>query len=118
MRGPWSWAVGWAVLIEVLVLWPSPPQVAPFGLLGFDKLAHAVLFAVQAVLLARALGDQRWLWVAFVGAAAFAAFTEWQQKFILTRSMELGDFLADLVGAVFGLALFAALARGRREQHS
>lgn len=119
IRGRWTWVVGWAVFIEVLVLWPSPPNVPQllWGL-GFDKIVHAGLFAVQAVLGAWALEERkRSAWPALVGAIAFGALTEVQQYLLPSRAMELGDFLADAAGAVVGLALFAALAPTRRELH-
>jgi VanZ family protein len=108
--------VAWAVLIEVLVLWPAPPDIAPHWLGGgFDKVVHAALFAVLAALAAWARAAQhRVRWPAAVGAALFGAFTEGQQHFIPSRSMELGDLLADTGGAMLGLALFAALALRRR----
>jgi VanZ family protein len=119
MRGRWAWVVGWAVLIEVLLLWPSPPDVPslPWGI-GFDKIVHAALFAVQAVLGAWALQEhRRSAWPALAGAVAFGALTEVQQQLMPSRAMELGDFLADAAGAIIGLAMFAALAPSRRELH-
>jgi VanZ family protein len=109
--------LAWALLIEVLVLWPSPPDLAPRWLgVGFDKIVHASLFAVQAALAAWALaGERRARWPAAVGTVVFGAATELQQHFIPSRSMELGDLLADSGGAIIGLALFAALAPRRRE---
>ena len=118
MRGSrWSRVMGWAVLIEVLVLWPSPPDVLqlPWGI-GVDKIVHATLFGVQAALAAWARDERgRSRWPALVGAVAFGALTEVQQQLMPSRSMELGDFLADAAGAVIGLALFAVLAPTRRE---
>jgi VanZ family protein len=109
-------------LIEVLILWPNPPQIPQawsldwFGTVSTDKLAHASLFAVLTVLIVRALViEARPWWLAFAGAAAFGAFTEIQQQFIPSRSMELGDFLADVAGAALGLAAFVVKARTRRE---
>ncbi|MDP1890796.1 MAG: VanZ family protein [Gemmatimonadaceae bacterium] len=119
MRGRWTWVLGWAVIIELLLLWPSPPEVPRLlrGI-GFDKIVHAALFAVQAMLGAWALaGSRRPTWPALAGAIAFAALTELQQLLIPGRAMELGDFLADAAGAAVGLALFAALAPTRRELH-
>lgn len=119
IRGRWTWVLGWAVLIEVLLLWPSPPDVPrlPWNI-GFDKMVHAVLFAVQAALGAWALAERRRsAWPALVGAIAFGALTEVQQQLMPSRFMELGDFLADAAGAVVGLALFAAMAPTRRELH-
>lgn len=119
IRGRWTWVLGWAVLIEVLLLWPSPPEVPRlFRSIGFDKIVHAGLFAVQAVLGAWALEERgRSAWPALVGAIAFGALTEVQQHLMPSRAMELGDFLADAAGAAVGLALFAALAPTRRELH-
>lgn len=117
MRGRWTWVVGWAVLIEVLLLWPSPPEVPRLlRSIGFDKIVHAGLFAVQAMLGAWALAaSQRPAWPALVGATAFGALTELQQELMPSRAMELGDLMADAAGAAIGLAVFAALAPTRRE---
>lgn len=117
MRGRWTWVVGWAVLIEVLLLWPSPPEVPRLlRSFGFDKIVHAGLFAVQAMLGAWALAaSQRPAWPALVGANAFGALTELQQELMPSRAMELGDLMADAAGAAIGLAVFAALAPTRRE---
>lgn len=117
IRGRWTWVLGWAVLIEMLLLWPSPPEVPRlFSSVGFDKIVHAVLFAVQAVLGAWALAERgRSAWPALIGTIAFGAFTELQQHLMPSRAMELGDLLADAAGAALGLALFAALAPTRRE---
>ncbi|MDQ8154739.1 MAG: VanZ family protein [Gemmatimonadota bacterium] len=119
MRRPWLHALLWAVFIETLVLWPSPPDVPqPFTIVGFDKMVHAAVFAVQAALVGRALRiDGRPWWPAMVGSIAFGAVTEWQQQFIPSRSMELDDLLADAIGAVVGLSVFAAWALRRRELH-
>ena len=121
----WRAPVAWALLIEVLVLWPNPPDV-PQGWNLFwsdfvqtDKLVHAFLFAVLAVLIVRVLivAARPW-WLSFAASTAFGAFTEIQQHFIPSRAMEFGDFLADTAGAVVGLVAFIAfiaLARSRRE---
>lgn len=118
----WRPAVLWAVLIEALVLWPNPPEVPRgwtlvwFDFVKLDKLAHVALFAVLSVLVLRALMvEGRPAWMAFVSGAAFGAFTELQQHFVPTRSMEFGDFLADAAGSAVGLGIFAAWALRRRE---
>ena len=118
----WRASAAWALLIEAMILWPHPPEM-PQGWMDIwpdfirpDKLVHAGLFAVLSVLLVRALAvEARPPWLAFVLAASFGAFTEVQQHFIPSRSMELGDFLADAGGAALGLAAFVAMARRRRE---
>jgi len=119
MRRPWVAVALWALFIEALMLWPSPPDV-PRGLnvTGLDKAVHALLFGVLAALAGRAGATRaRPVWPALVGVVVFGAFTEFEQSFIPTRSMELGDFLADAAGAVIGLVVFAAWAPRRRELH-
>jgi VanZ family protein len=115
-RAAW-WALGWALFIEVLILWPHPPELpSPFTFIGLDKLVHATLFGVQATLLARALRQSgRPAWPAFVAVIAYGAFTEIEQHFVPSRSMEMDDFFADTVGALIGTTAFAVWARRRRE---
>jgi len=116
-RAAWWWAFGWALFIEALLLWPHPPEVpSPFAFVGLDKLVHASLFGVQTVLAARALRftGRPW-WVAVVGVIVYGAFTEFEQHFMPSRSMELDDFLADTVGALIGASVFAVWARRRQE---
>lgn len=117
MAKAWWWVLAWALVIEGLVLWPKPPRVEePFSFIGLDKLVHSAMFAVLAVLAVRARRlEGRSGWPAWVAVAAFGAFTELQQHFIPTRSMEFGDFLADSIGAAIGAAGFALLAPRRRE---
>jgi VanZ family protein len=116
-RAAWWWALGWALFIELLLLWPHPPEVpSPFTFIGLDKLVHATLFGVQAALLARALRlTGRPAWPALAAVIAYGAFTEFEQRFVPSRSMELDDFFADTVGALIGVAVFAVWARRRRE---
>ncbi len=117
MRLRWLPAAAWALFIEALIVWPHPPSLPrAWNVPGIDKVVHAVLFGVMALLAVRAMATRGRAWfVVFVGTAAFGAFTEGQQYFIPSRSMELGDFLADTAGAAIALALFVTLARTRRE---
>jgi len=86
--------------------------------MGIDKLVHAGLFAVQAALTAGALGrhSRRW-WLLLAVVILFGAFTEFEQHFIPSRSMGLGDLLADAAGAIVGLVVFAVWAPRRQESH-
>jgi len=118
----WRASAVWALLIEVMILWPNVPEV-PQGwtilwpdFIKMDKLVHAGLFAVLSWLLVRVLVvEARPWWMAFALASAFGVFTEVQQHFIPSRAMELGDFLADAAGAALGLVAFVAWARRRQE---
>lgn len=117
MHRRWQVVLAWAIVVEVLMVWPRPPEL-PSGVAfqGSDKIVHAVLFGVLALLAGRALlAEGRPWWPSWVGTALFGAATEWQQHFIPTRGMDIRDLLADVAGATLGLAMLAVLARPRRE---
>jgi len=117
MATRWRLPLAWALLIEVLIVWPHPPDLPQdWNVVGFDKAVHASLFAVLSFLAARALVEEaRPAWVAVAASAAFGLFTELEQHFIPSRSMELGDFLADAAGATLGFVAFTVWAHRRRE---
>ena len=108
----------WAGVIATLTSWPSPPQVAAPE--GSDKLVHAVLYGVLAVLAIRAVhggraSRARWavsLRVVLV-IAVLAALDEWHQQFIPERSMDVLDWAADVSGAVVGALVFHFFAGAR-----
>lgn len=111
----WVAPVLWAGVIEVLTSWPNPPSVAAPA--GTDKVVHLVLYATFGLLTMRSVWSGRFvrrtaLFVAG-GVAIFAALDEWHQLFIPGRSMELGDWIADFVGALAGIALYSLMARAR-----
>jgi VanZ family protein len=95
----------WAVLIEVLTSWPSPPT---FGApAGADKGVHVVLYAVLAFLVARAVRPGRpstpVMLSVVLALAAWGAADEWHQRFSTDRSPSLADWLADVAGVVAGV---------------
>lgn len=70
--------------------------------LPVDKFAHFMLFAVLAGLLYRAgLRPQ----IAVMGAAFYGLTDEIHQMFVPGRSPEIRDWLADVLGAIFGVWL-------------
>jgi len=80
----------------------------PYG----DKIMHALLYGVMAGLLNWGLGYRRFGAMAiapYVGSVivlAFAAIEECTQYYIPSRTFDLGDLVADLVGVVFISLLF------------
>ncbi len=128
-------ALAWTALVGILLTLPSGTAADLAGLLswldapGVDKLVHAALFFVLAVLLARsflALGWPRAVLVAVVVATAYGAGLEVVQGLFTDRAAEFWDAAADLAGAATPAALVgwreAALRRrgrtagpGRRE---
>lgn len=72
----------------------------------WDKLQHAVAYGVLAILWVVALHGglpRRIPWktalIAFLLASAYGAVDEIHQSFVPSRHMELGDWVADTVGA-------------------
>lgn len=72
-----------------------------------DKGEHAVAYGLLTVLLARALTGARLravtprtLATAFAVTVLYGASDEWHQSFVVGRSAEMGDVVADAIGAV------------------
>ena len=111
----------WAVFMVVLTSWPSPPEVPVVSSIpNFDKFVHSVLYGVLGFLLSFAIawpeGKKRPLMRAlFVGAviAIWGTLDEIHQAWIPSRSMELGDAVADTTAGFAG-ALIASLLAARK----
>ena len=83
-------------------------KVIPYG----DKVMHAVLYGMMAMLLNYGL-RYRAVWGVQLGAIivlTFATIEELSQIFIITRTFDMGDLMADLVGVV--LFSFIKLQQG------
>lgn len=101
------WALLWALLILVLCLIPGKdlPEWGWFDLLDLDKLVHAGMFFVLALLLALAFRNagrpKRWLLAAALIAIAYGIGTEIMQGLeAMGRRTDPMDMLANSVGAV------------------
>ena len=95
--------------LTVAMLWPlETPPPAPEG---SDKLVHFVAFAALAFPLART--GRFGLLPVFVGASAFGGAIELIQP-SFTRSADLNDWVADIVGVVLGIGLGLLYRRLRR----
>lgn len=107
----WWWAAfAGAVLVQLVVLYaPSGPGAGPFP--HSDKVVHVTVFLVP-VFVALAAGMTRWLVVAVFGA--HAVVSEVVQAWVLpTRSGDVWDVVADLVGVSLGVGLWLVVARLR-----
>ena len=105
----------WAAALLIATSVPVPQVGAPSGT---DKLVHLFLYAVLAALVARAVGPRAWkpdrALLIVAGVSLFGYVDEWHQKFIPGRGQDHMDWVADTVGGVTGLLLFAALRRRER----
>ncbi|HSE64249.1 MAG TPA: VanZ family protein [Thermoanaerobaculia bacterium] len=112
----------WGGFLFLVTSWPNPPTVEAGGF-PLDKLTHFLLYAVEAVLLHRAI---RWRGrsgvamsrvMAIVGTmAVWGMLDETHQEWIPGRRMDTGDLVADIAGAAVGAVLGEAIARKRAEE--
>ena len=96
------------VLVSLAVLF-APASDVPTAPAGVDKLVHVGLFAALAL-------SGRWAGIGFRALAplllVYAAVSEVLQGLaVLDRSVSTADWIADAVGVLLGLALWAGLAR-------
>jgi VanZ family protein len=112
----------WGGFLFLVTSWPNPPAVEAGGF-PLDKLTHFLLYAVEAVLLHRAI---RWKGrsgiamsrvMAIVGTmAVWGMLDEAHQEWIPGRVMDTGDLVADIAGAAVGAVLGETIARRREEE--
>ena len=113
----------WLTLLTATHL--PPAYLTELPRTSSDKLLHAGAYAVLAFLLAAAwhasMGrlNNRHFWFAWWAIVAFGVVDELTQL-LVARDAELGDWLADAVGAAAGLAMFriwrAVVDRTRRRR--
>ena len=106
-------ALYWLVLF---VTTHMPSELAALPGAWTDKFVHVTAFALLALLLAAAwqvsagpLG-LRHLALAWILLVGYGAIDEWTQTFV-ERQASFWDFAGDALGALIGLALFAAMRR-------
>lgn len=120
-RNAWFLATLWAVAVLMLTLMPGNDVPAwPWAeAVHLDKFVHAILFAVQSLLLGIALGSMG-AWrsrISPVAVAALVAIVYGGVIELLQEGMDAGrhgdvlDLLADSVGALIGYGLLRR--RGR-----
>lgn len=116
--GRWLPVLAWMVVIFFL---SSLPRPVPGSLAAVpDWVAHAVVYAILAFLLCRALASGRPLVLAhaLLGAALctlYGVTDEWHQSFVPGRDASAGDVLKDLAGALLGATAYVtAASRARR----
>jgi VanZ family protein len=115
-------AAAWGCFLLAVTSWPNPPAVEAGGF-PLDKLTHFLLYAVEALLLHRAI---RWKGrsgiamsrvMAIVGTmAVWGMLDEAHQEWIPGRVMDTGDLVADVTGAAVGAVLGETIARRREEE--
>ena len=116
----WLLVLGWALFLLVISLLPSSslPNINLWEqLITPDKLAHALVYGVFAVLLYLPLRSWRIKpgLVAILLASAYGAAMEGLQLISKTgRSYDLADMLANVVGAILGYSLASLIEKKYR----
>ena len=111
------WVVAWgpaAIWAAFLFFMSSRPTVPVDLSMGLDKVAHFGAYFVLGLLLAH--GATRFSYpavVAIVLGALYGASDEWHQSMVPGRAAEAGDWVADTLGTIAGVALFIYLRRRR-----
>jgi VanZ family protein len=101
-----------------------PFQTTPHGdPYSLDKLQHITAFAIFAVLLSAAGATAGIsplpLYLGVIGLiATYAALDEISQRFVVARTPDFFDWLADLCGAILGIIAFATFRRITWSRHS
>lgn len=91
----------------------SQSEVAGPGFSGGDKLAHFLAFGAVATGAVR-LVDRRWaIWV-ILAVSLYGATDEWHQSFTAGRSVEVGDWIADTLGALTAVCAYVLWPLYRR----
>ena len=113
--------------IVILVLTGLPGSVFPHvkPALGLDKVAHILMYACFAFLCIWGYRKQfvangknyrtRALMVATVVSIRYGGLTELMQEYLVkTRTGDWFDFLADTIGTLLGISVFALFFRKRK----
>jgi VanZ family protein len=93
-----------------VLFWPDPVGGGS-GLYGADKVVHAGLFALLAVTARLLVGRHRGLLLTLAGYAALSELV--QASLLSSRSGDVLDLAADLVGVAVGWWLVGRAGRGR-----
>ncbi len=99
-------AIGWTLLI--LALCTVPGVDIPFEGPSFDKVGHVLIFAGFGYLWLRATSHpHKYLWV-LLGGIAYAIGTELYQGLLpWERTPDVYDALADILGTLVGMGVYA-----------
>ena len=105
----WGPAALWAAVLFLL----SDQEGLGRGLPpGVDKLVHGGLYLILGLSLAwgkRRTASSVSAAVLLLMGVGYAASDEWHQTFVPGRDASVGDWVADSVGIMLGLALFSIL---------
>lgn len=99
----------WPLAIAALIFFASSrSHVRSPGLTRVDdKIAHFAVYGLLATLVCRVGGGWRGAIWSLLAVSAFGASDEWHQSFVPGRMCDVKDWVADTLGAVLAIALYA-----------
>lgn len=105
-------AVGWLVIMCILFFLPGStfPNENWLSKIYFDKLVHVGLFAILIFLWRSAFNSKfsAYNFILFFSALLYGVMVEYiQRDFVPNRDFDLYDVVADITGAVIGLAVWS-----------
>jgi len=109
-------AIAWTAVVLDLALQPAGKTGWIMKLLGGDKVVHALAFMVGEIVWVKSIETLARLahWGSVVVGTAIAlavgAAIEILQRYVPTRSSDIKDFLADVVGCLLALILLSLYA--------
>jgi VanZ family protein len=103
---------------------PTPEKMPHWP--NSDKLLHATVYGILAILFFRAFNSlENWhsrparvFLISILAASLYGLSDEWHQSFVIGRTADAMDLLADFTGAVIGSGLYlTGLCLFRRIRH-
>jgi len=98
-----------------------PSQYVPkMTILSYDKLIHAGIYFVAAVLMYLALREHDYIktirteWLALILTVFFGFTDELHQYFVQGRHASFWDFIADTIGAIFGIVVISGIIKRQK----
>ena len=105
LQSPWP-LLSWTILIFILLsVDTSSVESVPFlGIKNLDKLVHAFLFGLMALLWVYRQKRMGWLslFLIFIAVSSYGTAMEFYQENFTTREFEWNDVIADTIGAGMG----------------
>lgn len=109
-------AIAWPFVVAALIFFASSQSTvaAPKITEIDDKLAHFAVYGLLATLVCRIGSGWRAALCSLIVVSAFGATDEWHQSFVPGREADVGDWIADTLGAAIAVGFYAGCARYRR----
>lgn len=102
-----------------------PTAQVPGKLPHLDKIVHMTEYAILAALVARAVrctSQRPWPLMIWVLAVAFVAFygitDEFHQSYVVGRSSDFADWIADMTGGAIGAAVYLSWIKREQRIHN